>query len=299
MVAEGSGGKNSKPTVGFIGTGVMGCSMAGHLLDAGYTLNVYNRTSEKCAPLVAKGATLLKSPGDVAAASDITITIVGFPKDVEDIYLGAGGIVERARTGSLVIDMTTSSPELAVRIYEAARAKGVGACDAPVTGGDRGAREARLAIMVGGEKCDFERALPLFQAMGKSIVHFGAAGNGQKAKLANQIVIAGTMLGVCEGLAYAKKAGIDPQKFIECIESGSAGSWSLSNYGPRILQGDFKPGFFVKHFVKDMTLAEASARELGVRYEGLETALALYKRLIEEGGAENGTQGLYRLYEKE
>jgi 3-hydroxyisobutyrate dehydrogenase len=288
----------NKPVIGFIGTGVMGCSMAGHLIDAGYELNVCNRTKEKCEPLTRKGAKLCASPAEAAAASGVVITIIGFPKDVEEVYLSRGGLVESARGGALLMDMTTSSPALAVKIYEAAKARGgVKACDAPVTGGDRGAREAKLSIMFGGDEEDFERALPILKIMGKNIARFGGAGSGQTAKLANQTVIAGTMLGVCEGLAYAKHAGIDPKELLSCIENGSAGSWSLSNYGPRILDGDFDPGFFVKHFVKDMKLVSESAKSLGMDLPGLETALARYEKLAELGGAENGTQGLYKLYE--
>jgi 3-hydroxyisobutyrate dehydrogenase len=284
--------------IGFIGTGVMGVSMAGHLMDAGYELNVYNRTAKKCEPLVARGAKLMGSAGDAAAESDAVFSIIGFPKDVEEAYLGPGGIVERARPGTLLVDMTTSSPALARRIYDAAKARGLGACDAPVTGGDRGAREATLSIMAGGDEPDFERALPMLRVMGRNIARFGGAGCGQLAKLANQIVIAGTMLGVCEGLAFAKGAGIDPAKLLECIEGGSAGSWSLSNYGPRILKGDFDPGFFVKHFIKDMKLAAESSREIGMDLEGLSVALAQYEKLAAAGGDENGTQGLFKLYDK-
>jgi 3-hydroxyisobutyrate dehydrogenase len=299
IVLAASSNEKDRPVVGFIGTGVMGGSMAGHLIDAGYSLNVYNRTASKCEPLVKKGAKLHSSPGEAAAASDIVITIVGFPKDVEQVYLEPGGIVERAKPGSLLIDMTTSSPELAVRIYDAARSKGLGTCDAPVTGGDRGAREATLSILVGGTDEDFNRALPLFETMGKNIVHFGPAGFGQRAKLANQIIIAGTMLGMCEGLAYAKKSGIDTQRLYDCIVSGSAGSWSFTNYTPRILKEDFNPGFFVKHFVKDMRLASQSSQEAGLSLKGLETALEQYIELENEGYAENGTQSLYKLYCKD
>ncbi|MDR1916479.1 MAG: NAD(P)-dependent oxidoreductase [Synergistaceae bacterium] len=288
--------ETSMPKIGFIGTGVMGSSMAGHLIDAGYELNVYNRTASKCQTLIDRGAELLSSPGDVAAHSDIVITIVGFPRDVEQIYLDSGGIVERARSGALLIDMTTSDQNLAVRIYDAAKSRGIGACDAPVTGGDRGARTASLSIMVGGDAADFERAMPLFKAMGSNIAHFGPAGCGQTAKLANQIIIAGTMLGVCEGLIFAKRAGINPNALLECISSGSAGSWSLSNYGPRILRGDFQPGFFVKHFIKDMALADDLADSAGLDLKGLKTALEQYRRFADSGGAENGTQGLYKLY---
>jgi 3-hydroxyisobutyrate dehydrogenase len=283
--------------IGFIGTGVMGLSMAGHLMDAGHELCVYNRTAEKCKPLAARGAKLMDGPGDVAAASDVVFSIIGFPKDVEEVYLGPGGIVERARPGTLLVDMTTSSPGLAKRIYDAAKARGLGACDAPVTGGDKGARDAALSILVGGDAADVERAMPLLRLMGRKIVHFGEAGCGQLAKLANQVVIAGTMLGVCEGLSFAGKAGLDPRLFLECVEAGSAGSWSLSNYGPRILGGDFAPGFFVKHFIKDMKLAEESASEIGMSLEGLRVALSQYERLAAGGGGENGTQGLFKLYE--
>ncbi|MDR3354221.1 MAG: NAD(P)-dependent oxidoreductase [Synergistaceae bacterium] len=291
-----SNGEGGKPVVGFIGTGVMGQSMAGHLIDAGYSLNVYNRTEAKCEPLVRKGAKLKGGPGEVAADSDIVITIVGFPKDVEQVYLDPGGVIDRAKPGSLLIDMTTSSPELAERVYNAARPKGLGACDAPVTGGDRGAREATLSILVGGTVEDFNRALPLFKIMGKNIVHLGPAGFGQRAKLANQIIIAGTMLGMCEGLAYARKSGIDIQKLFDCLANGAAGSWSLTNYTPRILNGDFNPGFFVKHFVKDMRLASQSAKDAGFSLKGLETALEQYIKLENDGYAESGTQALYKLY---
>jgi 3-hydroxyisobutyrate dehydrogenase len=266
------------------------------LIDAGYELNVYNRTAAKCDPLVQRGAKLMESPGAAAAESDVVITIVGFPADVEEIYLAHGGIVERSNEGALLIDMTTSSPELAVRIFNAARARGVGACDAPVTGGDRGAREGTLSILVGGEEKDFNLALPLLRLMGKNITRFGPAGFGQKAKLANQVIIAGTMLGVCEGLAYAKHAGLDERKIFDCLSPGAAGSWSFSNYAPRILAGDFKPGFFAKHFIKDMKLALESAREMGMDPKGLETALEQYLRLEAEGCGDDGTHGLYKLY---
>lgn len=283
--------------VGFIGIGVMGLSMAGHLMDAGHDLCVYNRTAKKCEPLTARGARLMDGPGDVAFESDVVFSIIGFPKDVEETYLGPGGVIERARPGTLLVDMTTSSPALAKRIYDAAKARGLGVCDAPVTGGDRGAREAALSIMVGGDDADVERAMPLLRLMGKKIVHFGPPGSGQVAKLANQVVIAGTMLGVCEGLSFAEKAGLDPRKFLECVEAGSAGSWSLSNYGPRILDGDFAPGFFVKHFIKDMKLAVESSGEVGMNLEGLRVALSQYEKLAERGWEEDGTQGLFKLYE--
>ena len=286
------------PIIGFIGTGVMGASMAGHIIDAGYELNVYNRSKGKADGLVQKGAIWRDSPGEVAAASDVVITIVGYPKDVEEVYLGADGIVEMAKPGSLLIDMTTSSPALAKHIHEEARARNLGSLDAPVTGGDKGAREATLSILVGGDEADFERARPILNVMGKNVAWFGPAGSGQTAKLANQIIISGVMLGVCEGLAFAKHSGIDVHALFDCVSGGAAGSWSLSNYGPRIMKGDFAPGFFVKHFIKDMKLAGDAAKMAGMSLEGLETALRQYEKLAENGGAENGTQGLYKLYDK-
>jgi 3-hydroxyisobutyrate dehydrogenase len=286
-----------RKTIGFIGTGVMGASMAAHLIEAGYSLSVYNRTKEKADSLIKKGAVWRGTPGDAAAACGVIITIVGYPHDVESVYLGDGGIIERAEPGSLLIDMTTSSPALARKIYDAAKNRGLGALDSPVTGGDRGAREASLSIMVGGDEADFERALPILKVMGRNIVRFGDAGSGQTAKLANQIVIAGTMLGVCEGLAFASKMGLDRNELLGCITNGSAGSWSLASYGPRILKGDFAPGFFVKHFIKDMKLAKDASEEAGMSLEGLEAALCQYEKLASEGGENDGTQGLYKLYD--
>jgi 3-hydroxyisobutyrate dehydrogenase len=273
--------------------------MAGHLMDAGYALSVYNRTRSKTDALVKKGAAWRESAGEAAASADAVITIVGYPKDVEEIYLGPGGIIERARPGALLIDMTTSSPDLAVRIHEAARHREIRACDAPVTGGDKGAREATLSVLFGGDERDYERALPVLRVMGKNIARFGGAGSGQTAKLANQIIISGAMLGVCEGLAYAQRLGLDAEELLNCVSGGAASSWSLLNYGPRILRGDFTPGFFVKHFIKDMRLALESALSAGISPEGLKTALSQYEKLSERGGAEDGTQGLYRIYREE
>ncbi len=284
------------PTIGFIGIGVMGRSMAGHLLAAGYPLHVYNRSPEKAAPLVADGATLAASVSDVAKSADIVITIVGFPEDVDSVYLAEDGILANAKSGSLVIDMTTSSPALAKRIADAAREKGIGALDAPVSGGDIGAREARLSIMVGGESEDFERAMPLFEIMGKNIVLQGPAGSGQHTKMCNQIAIAAGMVAISEAMAYAKASGLDPDTVLKSIESGAAGSWSLSNLAPRMLKGDFAPGFYVKHFLKDMRIALASAEELGLDLPGLALAKKLYDELASKGGEDDGTQALFKLY---
>jgi 3-hydroxyisobutyrate dehydrogenase len=284
------------PTIAFVGLGVMGRSMAGHLLDAGYPLVVFNRTASKAEELLARGARWAWSAGEAASQADITITIVGYPADVEEVYLAPGGIVQGSPRGSILIDMTTSTPSLAMRIAEAAEARGVQALDAPVSGGDIGAREARLTIMVGGDTAAFESALPLFEVMGKTVTYMGPAGAGQHTKMANQIAIAGTMLGVVEALAYAKGQGLDPELVHSAIAAGSAGSWSMSNLGPRILRGDLEPGFFVKHFVKDLRIALAEAQTAGLDLPGLELAKRLYERLAEEGGADLGTQALWRLY---
>lgn len=286
----------SLPTVAFIGTGVMGHSMAGHLLEAGYPLVVFNRTRERAAGLVSRGARWASSAGEAASLADITITIVGYPADVEAVYLGPGGIVERAREGSVVIDMTTSTPTLAVRIAAAAASRGVSALDAPVSGGDVGAREARLTIMVGGDDAAYDHVLPIFQALGKTVTHMGGPGLGQHTKMANQIAIAGTMLSVVEALAYAKATGLDAERVLGAISAGSAGSWSMSNYGPRILAGDMAAGFFVKHFIKDLRIAVAEAEAVGLELPGLDLARRLYERLAEEGGQDLGTQALWRLY---
>ncbi|MCE5191328.1 MAG: NAD(P)-dependent oxidoreductase [Actinomycetia bacterium] len=284
------------PTVAFIGTGVMGHSMAGHLLDSGYPLVVFNRTPEKASDLVARGARWASSAGEAAVLADVTITIVGYPTDVEAIYLSSDGIISRARAGAIVIDMTTSTPTLALRIAEAASARGISALDAPVSGGDIGAREARLTIMVGGDEAAFDQVLPIFQVLGKTVTHMGGAGFGQHTKMANQIAIAGTMLSVVESLAYAKATGLDPQRVLGAISAGSAGSWSMSNYGPRILAGDMAPGFYVKHFIKDLRIALTEAQTAGLDLPGLDLAKRLYERLAEQGGEDLGTQALWKLY---
>ena len=286
----------AKPSIAFIGTGVMGRSMAGHLMAAGHPLHVHNRTREKAGALLERGAQWHDSAGGAAAAADIVITMLGFPHDVEASYLGGGGIVERAKPGTLLIDMTTSSPLLAARIAEAAARRGLESLDAPVSGGDVGAREARLVIMVGGEAKVFERAGPLFSLMGKNIALHGPAGSGQHCKMANQIACAVGMVAWCEALAYAKKAGLDPARVHGSISGGAAGSWALTNLGPRALNGDFAPGFYVKHIRKDIGIAIASADELGLDLPGLECARQLYDRVAERGWEEFGTQILYKLY---
>jgi 3-hydroxyisobutyrate dehydrogenase len=286
----------ANPPIAFIGTGVMGRSMAGHLMAAGHEVHVFNRTREKAKPLLDSGARWHDSAGGAAQEADVVITMLGFPRDVEETYLGPGGIVDRARKGSLLIDMTTSSPILARTISGAASARGLEALDAPVSGGDIGAREARLVIMVGGEPAAHERALPIFSVMGQNIALQGPAGAGQHCKMANQIAGAVGMVAWCEALAYARRAGLDPSRVHASISGGAAGSWALTNLGPRALRGDFAPGFYVKHIRKDIGIAVASAREMGLELPGLDCARRLYDLVAEKGWDELGTQVLYRLY---
>ncbi len=286
----------SEIRIGFIGTGVMGLSMAGHLMDAGYPLTVFNRTAEKAAPLLARGAAWAATPGDAAAGADVVITMVGYPADVEEVYLARGGIVERARQGAVLIDMTTSSPALAARVAKAAAARGVAALDAPVSGGDIGAKNATLTIMVGGDEAAFVSVEGLLGVMGANVILQGGPGAGQHTKMANQVAIAGSMLATVESLAYAKKAGLDPRRVLDSIGAGSAASWSLANLAPRILDGNFAPGFYVKHFVKDMRIALDAADEMGLDLPGLACAKRLYEHLECSGGADLGTQALWLLY---
>ncbi len=285
-----------KSAVAFIGTGVMGRSMAGHLMAAGHELHVFNRSRDKAQPLLDRGARWHASAGEAAAQAGIVITMLGFPRDVEESYLGPGGIVERARQGALLVDMTTSSPLLARRIGAAAAARGLDALDAPVSGGDVGAREARLVIMVGGGAAAFERALPVLSLLGKNLALQGPAGAGQHCKMANQIACAVGMVAWCEALAYAKRAGLDPARVHGSISGGAAGSWALTNLGPRALAGDYAPGFYVKHIRKDIGIALASAAEMGLELPGLDCARRLYDSVAGKGWEEFGTQVLYRLY---
>jgi 3-hydroxyisobutyrate dehydrogenase len=281
--------------VGFIGTGIMGRSMARHILNAGYKLNVYNRSPEKAGDLIAQGARWHDTPGDVAAASDVIITMLGHPHDVEQVYLSDDGIVNRA-AGAILIDMTTSSPGLAERIAAEAGKKGLQALDAPVSGGEVGARDAKLSIMVGGEQAAFDAALPILQLMGTNIVLLGAAGAGQHTKMCNQIVIASTIVGVCEGLAYAKKARLDPVAVLKTIGGGGASSFQLNVTGARMLKGDFAPGFFIEHFIKDMGIALAESERMDLELPGLALAKKLYDQLAVDGYARNGTQALFKHY---
>lgn len=283
-------------SIAFIGTGVMGRSMAGHLLKAGHTLHVHNRTRAKAEPLLDAGAHWHDTAGAAAAQADFVFTIVGFPQDVEETYFGSAGVIAGARDGAVLVDMTTSSPGLAQRIATAAASRGLAALDAPVSGGDIGAREARLVIMVGGEAAAFEKARPLFELMGKNIALHGGSGAGQHCKLANQIAIASGMMAWCEALAYAQGAGLDPARVIESIGGGAAASWSLNNLAPRALRGDFAPGFYVKHFLKDLRLALDSAAGMKLELPGLAQAKRLYDEVAARGGEDSGTQALFRLY---
>ena len=280
------------PSVAFVGLGIMGGHMARHILDAGHPLHVSTRTRAKAEPLLAAGAVWHDTPGEAAAGADIVISIVGHPHDVEAVYLGTGGIVERARPGAVLIDMTTSSPSLAIRIAEAARARGLHALDAPVSGGDVGARDAKLTIMVGGDEEAFAKAEPVLRRMGQSVSLLGGPGAGQHTKLCNQIVIAGTVSGVAEGLAYAERVGLDAARVLETIGKGAAGSFQLQVLGPRMVAGDYAPGFMIEHFLKDLTIATDESSKNGLDLTVLETVRRLFSELAEVGQSRAGTQAI-------
>ena len=265
-------------------------------MRGGYDLLVYNRSKAKAMDLLTQGAVWKDDVHSLAEKSDVVITMVGFPADVEEVYLGQRGLLAGARPGTVLIDMTTSSPDLAARIAAAGAEKGISVLDAPVSGGDRGAREGTLSIMVGGDEAVFHDMMPLFSLMGKNVAFQGGPGSGQHTKMANQIAIASNMMGVCEALAYSKKAGLDPEKVLSSISGGAAGSWSLSNLAPRILAGDFAPGFFVKHFIKDMKIALDEAERMGLDVPGLKKAFEQYGILASRGLENEGTQALYKLY---
>jgi 3-hydroxyisobutyrate dehydrogenase len=281
--------------IGFIGTGIMGNSMARHLLGAGFRLHVYSRTKSKAEELLSRGAVWHETPASLAEQTNVMITMVGFPNDVEEIYFGDSGIISHARPHSYFIDMTTSSPSLAQRIEKVAADRGLFSLDAPVSGGDVGAREAKLSIMVGGLPETFDTMLPILKIMGSNVVYQGGAGAGQYTKMCNQIAIASNMMGVCEALAYAQRAGLDPNTVLKSIESGAAGSRSLSSLAPRIINGDYAPGFYVKHFIKDMNIALQSAKEMNLELPGLSLARSLYERLVEMGEEDSGTQALFKV----
>ena len=288
----------SQIKIGWVGTGVMGRWMCQHVMDLGYTATIFTRTKSKADPQLKAGATWANSPAEVAESSDITFTIVGFPEDVRQVYLGENGILTTAKSGSIVVDMTTTEPSLAIEIHQAARAKGVSSIDAPVSGGDVGAREARLAIMIGGDQEAVDAIHSLFEAMGKNIVYQGEAGSGQHTKMCNQITISGTMIGVCEALLYGAKAGLDLEIMLSTISKGAAGCWSLENLAPRVLKRNFDPGFFVEHFIKDMGIALDEAKRMGISLPGLSLVHQLYLATQAQGHGRLGTHALMLALEK-
>lgn len=291
--------------IGWIGTGIMGYSMCKHLMDAGNEAIVFNRTQSKAQGLVELGAKLAKTPAEVAKDCDVLFTMVGYPSDVEQVYFGKDGIFEGleearkkgedANAARILVDMTTTKPSLAVRIYEKSKEIGCESLDAPVSGGDSGARNATLSIMVGGDASTLEKVKPLFEVMGKSVLLEGPAGAGQHTKMANQIQIAGTMVGMCEALVYSKKAGLDLEKMVATIAKGAAGCHSLDNLAPRVIRGDYEPGFIVEHFIKDMKIALEESRRMGLELKGLELVEAMYEQLSGKGYAKAGTQALVKV----
>lgn len=287
-----------KSLIGFIGIGVMGRSMATHLLNAGYSVLVYNRTKSRAESLFEKGAVWKDSVQEVAAEADVIITMVGYPADVQEVYFGEMGLINNAKPGAYLIDMTTSKPSLAKEIDQAAREKGLYTLDAPVSGGDVGAQNGTLTIMVGGEQEAFEKIKPILECMGKNIILQGGAGAGQHTKMCNQIAIASNMIGVSEAMIYAKRSGLDPETVLKSIEAGAAGSWSLSNLAPRMIKGNFEPGFFVKHFIKDIDIALSEAEAMEFDTPGLKLAKSLYDELALNNKENKGTQVLYELLDK-
>lgn len=282
--------------IGFVGTGIMGSAMAGHLMDAGFEVSVYNRTKSKAQPLINRGAHWCETVGECAKDKDVIISIVGYPKDVEQIYLSEGGIIDSAKSGAYLIDMTTSSPALAEKIFSVAKSRGLHAVDAPVTGGDVGAKNATLAILVGGEEEDFHALKPIFEVIGKNIVYEGSAGAGQKTKACNQIAIAGALAGVCEAFAYAKASGLDVEKVYSAISTGAASSVQMTGVARKGLDGDFNPGFMLKHFAKDLSIGLESSVSCGQALPILTTVLHEVRKMEESGKGSEGTQALLKYY---
>jgi 3-hydroxyisobutyrate dehydrogenase len=282
--------------IGFIGTGVMGSSMVRHLLKADYTVNVYNRTKSKAMPLMEEGATWQDTPAKIAETSDVILTIVGYPKDVEDVYFGEDGLFEGLAEGKTIIDLTTSTPALAEKLAQEAEKIGVTALDAPVSGGDLGAKNGTLTVMVGGDKATYEKVHPILDTFSGELRLFGDAGSGQHTKMANQIMVAGTMTGLIEMMAYAKKAGLELEEVVKMVNGGAARNWSLENYGPRIIKEDYSPGFFVKHFVKDLKIALDEAEKMNLELPATTQAYELYKNLEDAGYGDDGTQTLIKLW---
>ena len=283
--------------VGWIGTGVMGFHMCGKLMDAGYSVMVHNRTKNRAKALVDRGAIWCSTPGEVGSSCELVFTILGYPEDVEEVLLGTDGVVRSAAPGTIVVDMTTSKPALARRIYDTAGEINITSLDAPVSGGDVGAREGKLAIMVGGDRKVYEKVLPFFELMGENISLLGPAGSGQHTKMSNQILIASTMIGTVESILYAYRAGLEPDRVIDIIGKGAASSWSINNLGRRITAGNFDPGFFIKHFVKDMGIALEEARRMKLSLPGLALANQFYVSAMAMGYEDLGTQALYKVFE--
>lgn len=282
--------------IGFVGTGIMGAAMAGHLMDAGFEVSVYNRTKSKAQNLIDRGAHWCETVGECAKNQDVVISIVGYPKDVEQIYLSEGGIIDSAKVGTYLVDMTTSSPVLAEKIFNAAKIKGLHAVDAPVTGGDVGAKNATLAILVGGDEKDFDALQPVFKVIGKNIVYEGPAGAGQKTKACNQIAIAGALAGVCEAFAYAKSSGLDIEKVYSAISTGAASSVQMTGVARKGLDGDFNPGFMLKHFAKDLAIGLETSTAYGQALPILATVLHEVRKMEESGKGSEGTQALLKYY---
>lgn len=284
--------------IGFIGVGIMGKSMVRNIMKNGFEVSIFARNKEKVLDVISEGASFYPTIKECVSGRDAVITIVGFPKDVEEVYFGENGILENVKEGTYVMDMTTSSPKLAVEIFEKAKEKGIKALDAPVTGGDIGAKNGTLTILVGGEEEDYKACLPIFQAMGTNIHYEGKAGFGQHTKLANQIMIAGAISGVCEAMAYAKDKGLDVKKMLDSVSTGAAGSKQLELVSPKILEEDFAPGFFIKHFIKDMKLAKEEALADNINLDILSKVLENYEELERESLGDLGTQALIKHYNK-
>ncbi|MGG7078980.1 NAD(P)-dependent oxidoreductase [Clostridium sardiniense] len=283
--------------IGFIGVGVMGKSMVRNLVKNGFDVSIYTRTKSKVLDLIEEGITWCNDVKSCAKDKDIVITIVGYPKDVEEVYFGEDGIIENAKEGAYLIDMTTTSPKLSIRIYDEAKKRNIFALDAPVSGGDVGAKNATLSIMVGGDRDAFEECLEIFKSIGTNIIYEGGAGSGQHTKMANQIALGGAIAGVCEAITYSKKVGLDVEKMLDSISKGAAGSWQMSNMAPRMLKGDFDPGFFIKHYIKDMKIADDEAKDVNLELDILDDVLKMYEKLQDEGMGDLGTQALIKYYE--
>lgn len=284
--------------ISFIGVGVMGKSMVCNLMQKGYETSIYTRTKNKVLDIIEEGALWCDSIADCVADAEVIITMVGYPKDVEEIYFGEKGILNTTKSGSYVIDMTTTSPKLSEKIYELAAEKGIFALDAPVSGGDVGAKNGTLSIMVGGDKQAFDDCYPIFEALGTNIIYEGQAGFGQHTKMANQIALSGVIASVCEAMTYAKAVGLNVETMLNSISAGAAGSWQMSNMAPRMLKNDFAPGFFIKHYIKDMEIAVGEAKEVDLNLEILNNVLKMYKQLAENQLGDLGTQALLRYYAK-